>query len=160
MALLVLSIDRLYAVIAPFKYHARNHQHFAIKAFCYVGIFTAMCLVVGVVYVPINDDIDELCLSTNIYRGMVIVIIGISLLLTDLLTITLNITMVVILRCCKKSVFKSGTAAAKAEQERQVHISLKAVSQCILGENNMDSCQCRCGTCSMWHNTNMCVYCV
>jgi hypothetical protein len=119
--LFALSVDRLYAVIAPFRYRSRNHMKFAIKAFIGVYTFGLIVTAVSLYYLRASATVIENCSSINKVEPAAASIITAVMLFVDLNTYILNIVLVVLLRCRKSnSLHKIGSTAAIAEMSRQV----------------------------------------
>ncbi len=121
LSLLVLSVDRLYAIIAPFKYRQRNHIKYGLQCFIATYTLSLFSLVLSAFYFKTSTIIREECATTNIMEKIAGLLYSSFLIVIDLVIYTLNIVFVVILKFnLTKSVIKSGTAAARAETARQV----------------------------------------
>jgi hypothetical protein len=122
LCLLILSLDRLYAILRPLAYRIRNHTRFAIIASIIAYVIALLCFVYALLNANTSTTIIEHCVHTNVITPSAVLNIAGIILLFDMVTYITSIVLVFLVRykISEHTATVASNAAAKQDAMRQV----------------------------------------
>jgi hypothetical protein len=118
-ALLVVSIDRLWAIVAPFAYRTRNHNLFAIISLSCVYLLATCMAAISFYHFRQSDIIYRPCDLFHIFSNPYDILIpGTMFISIDIATYVVNVVIIVESFKARNSVLVA--ASARSETRKQV----------------------------------------